>query len=65
MPAAPVTLHPSMTAEQIARWCAEHKMVVTIEGIPTGDLGHIQPVITARREVADFAIPKFLRRQAD
>jgi hypothetical protein len=32
-----ITLHPKMTAEQIAKWCDEHKMFVCIDYPANGE----------------------------
>lgn len=61
---ASVTLHPNMTAVQIAAWCQEHRMSVTID-YTTGVDGVLQPIITARREVDPGHVPAFHQRQAD
>jgi hypothetical protein len=53
-----------MTAEQISAWCAEHKMIVTIEAHPVAP-GEIKCIITAQRDEPDERIPIFLRRQAE
>ena len=59
-----VTLHPNMTALQIAEWCQRHKMCVTIDYM-TGVDGCLQPLIQARREVPEGHVPAFLKRQAE
>lgn len=59
-----VALLPSMTAAQIAAWCAKHKMFVTINYI-TDHEGFLAPLITARREYEEGHVPAFLRMQAD
>jgi diketogulonate reductase-like aldo/keto reductase len=63
----PVTLHPAMTAQEIAAWCERYKMVVTIEYYRT-PAGALEPLIHARRELAPFEtadLPALLRRQAE
>lgn len=64
MSAASVTLHPNMTALQIAAWCQEHRMCVTID-YTTGADGILQPLISARREVDPNHVPAFHKRQAE
>lgn len=64
MSAQVVTLHPQMTAEQIAAWCAEHRMSVTIEW-ERDRMGNLVTLIHARRELAPGELPAFLRRQGD
>lgn len=59
-----ITLLPSMTAQQIAAWCQEHRMFVTID-YTTGPDGCLMPLIGARREVDPEHVPAFLRRQAE
>lgn len=59
-----ITLLPSMTALQIAAWCAQHKMFVTIN-YTTDAQGFLAPLITARREYEPNHVPMFLRRQAE
>jgi hypothetical protein len=61
---ASVTLHPNMTALQIAAWCQAHHMCVTID-YTTGPDGILQPLISARREVDPNHVPAFHKRQAD
>lgn len=61
---ADVTLHPKMTAQEIAAWCERHKMYVTID-YTTGPDGILQPLITARREVDPNRLPCFFLRQAE
>jgi hypothetical protein len=64
MSAAVITLHPQMTATEIAQWCQEHRMFVTINYI-TGADGVLMPLITARREYDPDHVPAILRLQAD
>lgn len=59
-----VTLHPGMTAQQIAAWCQQHGMYVRID-YTTGADGCLIAVIQARRELADDHVPMFHRRQAE
>jgi hypothetical protein len=59
-----VTLHPGMTATQIATWCQQHQMFVTID-YTTGPDGCLIPLISARREMDPAHVPAFLRRQAE
>ena len=59
-----ITLHPKMTAVQIAQWCADHKMFVTIN-YTTGSDGVLQTLISATREYEADHVPAFLRRQAE
>jgi hypothetical protein len=59
-----LSLHPGMTAAQIAAWCAEHKMFVTINYIIDRE-GFLAPLITARREYELDEVPAFVRMQAD
>lgn len=64
MPPANVTLHPGMTALQIAAWCREHGMFVTIDWTTDRD-GFLTPLMHARREVHPDHVPAFLKRQAE
>lgn len=59
-----ITLHPGMTAQQIAEWCQRHHMFVRIDYTTDGD-GCLIPVIQARRELPLDHVPAFHRRQAD
>ncbi len=59
-----VTLHPAMSAQQIAEWCAKHKMFVTIDYVIGAD-GFCAALISARREPDPDHIPIFLRKQAE
>lgn len=59
-----VTLHPNMTAVQIASWCQQHRMCVTID-YTTGSDGILQPLIRARPEVHPDHVPAFHTRQAE
>jgi hypothetical protein len=59
-----ITLHPHMTALQIAAWCERHKMFVRIDYSTGGD-GCLIAVIQARREQPVDHVPAFLKRQAD
>jgi hypothetical protein len=60
-----ITLHPHMTALQIAEWCARHHMHVRID-YTTGPDGCLQALIQARREMpVPEHIPAFLKRQAE
>jgi hypothetical protein len=59
-----VHLLPSMTAVQIAAWCQQHGMMVSIN-YTTGQDGCLVPLISARREVDPAHVPAFLRRQAE
>lgn len=62
--AASITLHPGMTALQIARWCELHHMYVRID-YTTGPDGCLAAVIQARREIPVGHVPAFLKRQAE
>lgn len=59
-----VTLHPRMTAQEIAAWCERHGMFVMIN-YTTGADGVLQALITARREYEPGHVPAFHRRQAE
>jgi hypothetical protein len=59
-----VTLHPKMTAQQIAEWCAVQKMFVTVDYHTDRD-GFVQAIITARREPDLAHTPCFFLRQAE
>lgn len=59
-----ITLHPGMTALQIAEWCERHHMYVRID-YSTGADGCLIAVIQARREEPVEHVPMFHRRQAD
>ena len=59
-----IKLLPTMTAQQIAAWCQQHRMFVTIDYC-TGPDGFLSPLITARREIDPDHVPAFLRRQAE
>ena len=59
-----VTLHPGMTALQIAEWCERHHMYVRID-YSTGADGCLIAVIQARRELPVDHVPAFHKRQAD
>jgi hypothetical protein len=59
-----ITLHPGMTALQIAAWCERHQMYVRID-YTTGADGCLVAVIQARRELASDHVPCFHRRQAE
>ena len=61
---AELLLHPSMTGEQLAEWCATHRMIVTIEA-EVAPTGRAVPRLIARPDVPDESIPCFLRRQAE
>lgn len=61
---AELQLLPSMTAAQIAEWCAKHRMFVVIDYTTSAD-GFLQPLISARREPDPDHVPAFLRRQAE
>ncbi len=60
----PITLHPSMTAQQIAEWCAQRRMIVTIEYLQASR-SQVVPVIRAIPFDEPKEMPAFLRRQAD
>jgi hypothetical protein len=53
-----------MTALQIAAWCREHGMFVTIDWTTDRD-GFLTPLMHARREVHPDHVPAFLKRQAE
>ena len=55
-----IAIHPAMTAEQIADWCARHKMIVTIEYV-YDPAGKVAPMISAREDHIDPMIPAFIR----
>jgi hypothetical protein len=59
-----VQLLHTMTAAQIAAWCQEHGMSVSIDYTTGGD-GCLVPLIRARREIDPEHVPAFLRRQAE
>jgi hypothetical protein len=59
-----VTLHPGMTALQIAAWCERHHMYVRID-YSTGADGCLIAVIQARREPPAGHVPMFHQRQAE
>lgn len=59
-----VTLHPAMTALQIADWCQRNRMFVTINYTTDGD-GCLQAIISASREHEPGHVPSFLKRQAE
>jgi hypothetical protein len=59
-----ITLLPNMTAVQIAAWCQEHRMSVSIDYTTGGD-GCLVPLIHARREIDPELVPMFFRRQAE
>jgi hypothetical protein len=59
-----ITLHPNMTALQIAEWCERYGMYVRIDYSTDAD-GCLQAVIQARREPPADHVPMFLKRQAD
>jgi hypothetical protein len=61
---ADITLLSTMTAAQIAAWCAQHGMMVQIN-YTTGADGCMLPLISARRELDPEHVPMFLRRQAE
>jgi hypothetical protein len=61
---ARISLHPSMTAVQIAEWCATHRMYVVID-YTHDERGEVQAAIFARREPDPESVPAFLRRQAE
>jgi hypothetical protein len=60
----PITLLPTMTANQIAAWCAEHRMSVTIEYLRV-NRSQVVPVIRAYSTVEPTELPLFLRRQGE
>jgi len=60
----PITLLPTMTANQIAGWCAEHRMTVIIEYL-RANREQVVPVIRAYPIDEPSDLPAFLRRQAD
>lgn len=62
-PITTVALLPTMTGTEIAAWCAEHKMTVTIDYMIDHE-GFMQPLISARREFALGRLPMFLKKQA-
>lgn len=59
-----ITLHPGMTALQIAEWCQRHHMYVRID-YSTDAGGCLIAVIQARRELPVDHVPVFLTRQAE
>lgn len=59
-----IQLLPNMTAAQIAAWCHQHGMSVSID-YTTGSDGCLIPLISARRELDPEHVPVFLRRQAE
>jgi hypothetical protein len=64
MSAEDVTLHPGMTALQIAAWCQRHRMFVTISWT-IGAEGFLVPLLSARRELPLDHVPAFHKRQAE
>lgn len=62
MNASHVQLHPKMTAEQIAAWCAHHRKIVHISWEVSR--GRVLPVVIALEETPEDWIPPFLRRDA-
>ena len=60
----PITLLPTMTANQIADWCAENQMIVCIEYLRANHR-QVVPVIRAYPMHDNQELPAFLRRQAE
>ena len=63
MSAGVIQLHPSMTLEQAAAWCARHRKIIQVSHEARDH--RVVPVLVAIDDTPDLTIPAFLRRQAD
>jgi hypothetical protein len=56
-------LHPAMTMQQMAQWCAEHKRSITITWTVIG--GQVTPLITTQVETPPALSHRTVQAMAD